>query len=53
MGFAPPAQASDVEWDVIMRNVKEAARLRGIIDPPIGWQEALARKFGRGQQSGG
>lgn len=52
MGFEPPARASEAEWDVILCNVKEAARLRGIIDPPVGWQEALARKFGRGQQGG-
>ncbi|QGY03590.1 hypothetical protein MMSR116_18130 [Methylobacterium mesophilicum SR1.6/6] len=50
--LAPPAQATEAEWVVILRNVKEAARLRGITEPPVGWQEALARKVGRVQGSG-
>lgn len=49
LGFAPPAQASDTEWATILRNVEEAARLRGITEPPSGWQEALARNIGRGK----
>ena len=52
LGFPPPAQASDAEWGTILRNVEEAARLRGVTEPPSGWQEALARNVGRWQGSG-
>lgn len=46
------AHASEAEWATILRNVEEAARLRGITEPPSGWQEALARNVGRGKGDG-
>jgi hypothetical protein len=47
LGYAPPDQASDAEWTVILRDVEKAARLRGVSEMPERWQEALARNVGR------
>ena len=43
----PLAQASEAEWTTVLRNVEEAARLRGVTEMPSRWQEALARNVGR------
>ncbi|GJE14584.1 hypothetical protein [Methylobacterium longum] len=47
LGFASPAQTSDAEWAAVLRNVEEAARMRGVSEMPSRWQEALARNVGR------
>lgn len=47
LGFAPPGQANEAKWTAILRNVEEAARLRGVTEMPPRWKEALARNVGR------
>jgi hypothetical protein len=47
LGFPPPAQTNDTEWAAVLRNVEEAAHMRGVGEMPSRWQEALARNVGR------
>lgn len=49
---ASPAHLSAEHWQRVLASVEARMQMRGV-EAPDGWREALAARFGRGEDGGG